>query len=245
MRFVWTVFVAAALAASSFAGDNSQADKVRIVLVGDSTVTDKAGWGLAFAALLKPEAECVNAAQSGSSSKSYYDSGYWKRALSKKPAFVLIQFGHNDQPGKGPERETDPKTTYRENLSRYIDQAREAGAQPILVTSMARRTFTPDGKIASSLTPYVDAMQAVAAEKKVPVVDLHARSITLFESVGAEKSKAFGPPHPNGGGLIDGTHLSVKGAKAIAPLVAEELWNVEPALRACLSAPEKSAPAKQ
>ncbi|MDB5334593.1 MAG: Pectinesterase [Planctomycetaceae bacterium] len=228
----------AALASSSLATDAPKPDKVRIVLVGDSTVTDKSGWGLAFAALLKPDAECVNAARSGSSSKSYYDSGSWKQALSQQAKFVLIQFGHNDQPGKGPERETDPKTSYRENLIRYVDQARQAGAQPILVTSMARRTFRPDGKITSSLTPYVDAMKAVAADKKVPFVDLHARSIALFESVGAEKSKAFGPPHPNGGGQVDGTHLSAEGAKAIAPLVVDELWKAEPALRHCLPGPK-------
>jgi lysophospholipase L1-like esterase len=58
---------------------------------------------------------------------------------------MLIQFGHNDMPGKGPERETDPKTTYRENLSRFVDEARAAGAQPILVTSIPRRNFR-DGK---------------------------------------------------------------------------------------------------
>src|SRR5436853_7684873 len=73
------------------AGAAENPDKVRIVLVGDSTVTDKGGWGGAFAGLLKPSAECVNLARSGHSSKSYYDKGYWKQVLERKPAFVLIQ----------------------------------------------------------------------------------------------------------------------------------------------------------
>jgi hypothetical protein len=64
--------------------------------------------------------------------------------------------GHNDMPGKGPERETDPNTTYREYLSRYVDEARAAGAKPILVTSMTRRNFS-GGKIKSDLVPYVAA----------------------------------------------------------------------------------------
>ena len=221
------------------ADDAQKTAKVRIVLVGDSTVTDQSGWGLAFAGLLKPEAECVNMARSGSSSKSFYDQGSWKQALAQKPNFVLIQFGHNDQPGKGPDRETDPKTTYRDNLVRYIEQARQAGAQPILVTSLARRIFTPEGKISSSLTPYVEAMKAVAAEQKVPLVDLHGRSIAHLERIGPAEAETYGPPLPNEAGKFDGTHLSNKGAAAIAPLVVEMLWDAEPALRACLPAPKK------
>ena len=113
--------------------------KTRVVLAGDSTVTDTAGWGAAFAKRLAPNAECVNFSSGGQSSKSFRDSGRWKKALEAKPAFVLIQFGHNDMPGKGPNRETDPETTYRENLIRFVQEARAIGAQPILVTSMARR----------------------------------------------------------------------------------------------------------
>lgn len=237
--FLSTALVA--LAASlheARAADAPQGKKVRIVLVGDSTVTDTGGWGRAFAALLKPGAECVNLARSGSSSKSYYEQGYWKQALAQKPAFVLIQFGHNDQPGKGPQRETDPKTTYRDNLVRYVDQARKAGAQPILVTSLVRRNFTPDGKIKPDLAPYIDAMKAVAAENKVPLVDLHTRSKELVERLGPAQAQAFGPPHPKLPGKFDNTHLSKQGAEAIAPLVVEELWNVEPALRDYLPAPK-------
>lgn len=216
----------------------AQAEKVRIVLVGDSTVTDQAGWGLAFAALLKPTAECVNQAKGGASSKSYYEGAYWKRALAQKPAYVLIQFGHNDQPGKGPERETDPQTTYRTYLGKYIDEAREKGAKPILVTSLIRRIFTAEGKIDSSLAPYAAAMREVAAEKKVPLVDLHRLSLELAERVGPKASESFGPPHPKLAGRFDGTHLSPKGAAMIAPLVVQGLWEAEPALRSHLSIPQ-------
>jgi lysophospholipase L1-like esterase len=211
--------------------EEPKSEKVRIVLVGDSTVTDKAGWGLGFAALVKPGAECINQARGGASSKSYYDSGLWKRALEQKPTYVLIQFGHNDQPGKGAERETDPKTTYREYLGKYIDEARQAGAQPILVTSLVRRIFNPDGKLRPDLEPYAEGMKAVAAEKQVPLVDLHARSKELAERLGPEKAKTFGPAHPTQAGQIDGTHLNPEGAAAFAPLIAEELVKAVPALR--------------
>src|SRR5947209_12912404 len=115
---------------------------VRIVLVGDSTVNDEGGWGPGFRASFGPNVEVINLAKNGRSSKSFRDEGLWAPALAAEPNYILIQFGHNDVPGKGPDRETDAKTTYRENMARYVDEARAAGAIPILVTSIVRRNFT-------------------------------------------------------------------------------------------------------
>jgi lysophospholipase L1-like esterase len=230
-RTVCLALLGCLVAATSLAAQDAPAKKVKILLVGDSTVTDKAGWGAGFAKLLNDRAECLNHARGGASSKSYYDCGLWKKALATKPDYVLIQFGHNDQPGKGPQRETDPKTTYSEYLRKYISEARAAGAKPILVTSMVRRTFTKEGKINSSLVPYADAVKAVAAETKTPVIDLHERSKELVEQLGPEKAQHLGPPHPEQAGKFDGTHLNEKGAEAIAPLVVKELVAVESGLR--------------
>src|SRR5262245_33600096 len=120
---------------------------VRIVLVGDSTVNDEGGWGPGFRAAFGADVEVTNLAKNGRSSKSFRDEGLWQPALAAKPDYILIQFGHNDVPGKGPDRETDAATTYRANLARYIDEARAVGAKPVLVTSIVRRNFEPDGTI--------------------------------------------------------------------------------------------------
>ena len=45
----------------------------------------------------------MNLAAGGRSSKSYIDEGKWKEALARKGDYYLIQFGHNDEPGKGPD----------------------------------------------------------------------------------------------------------------------------------------------
>src|SRR5205823_3306796 len=103
MRRFPLLFAIAALAAA--------ADPVKIVLVGDSTVNDGGGWGAGLRAALGPQAQIVNLALNGRSSKSFRDEGAWAPALAEKPQYVLIQFGHNDGPGKGPKRETDPQTT--------------------------------------------------------------------------------------------------------------------------------------
>jgi pectin methylesterase-like acyl-CoA thioesterase/lysophospholipase L1-like esterase len=200
---------------------------LRIVLVGDSTVTDKEGWGPGFKALLAEGVECVNAARGGRSSKSFRTEGLWDQVLSQKADYVLIQFGHNDEPGKGLERETDAGTEYRANMKRYVEEARAKGMRPILVTSLTRRQFGPDGKIRSTLTPYVESVKQVAAEMKVPLIDLHARSIELCESLGPEGCKSFSPPKGDG---IDRTHLNQKGARLFGALMAEELRKAVPEL---------------
>jgi lysophospholipase L1-like esterase len=200
---------------------------LRIVLVGDSTVAEDAGWGPGFRTLVTG-AEVVNVAANGRSSKSFIDEGRWTEALAKKGQYYLIQFGHNDEPGKGPERETDPKTTYRQNMARYVDESRAIGAIPVLVTSLVRRLYNEDGTIRTTQTPYVEAVRALAAEKKVPLIDLHAITKADAENAG-DAVWADLSPHDDKG-EIDRTHLNQKGSEVVGRIVAEELRKVVPAL---------------
>jgi pectinesterase len=201
--------------------------KVRIVLVGDSTVTDREGWGPGLKARLVDEVECINTAKGGRSSKSFRDEGHWDKAVALKGDYALIQFGHNDQPGKGPKLETDPATTYPENLKQYIKEVREAGGKPILITPMARRWFDKDNKIRRGLQPYADAVLKVAAEEKVPAIDLHKLTIELCEKLGPETSNELGPIKDD---KPDRTHLNAKGAEMVGRIVADELKKAVPDL---------------
>ncbi len=222
---------------STLRAENPAAERpVRIVLVGDSTVTDGAGWGLAFKQFLNDHAECINTSAGGRSSKSFIDEGKWKKALELKGDYYLIQFGHNDEPGKGPERETDPATTFTTNMLRYVAEARAIGAKPILVTSLVRRQWdkSGNGKINSSLVPYAEAVKRIAAEHQVPLVDLHARSQELCEAWGREKCLAFSPIKLTN--QIDNTHLNAKGSVIFARLVVEELRKAVPELAPCFRA---------
>lgn len=208
---------------------SAQEDRpVRIVLVGDSTVTDDAGWGAGFRRFVTGEVEVVNLAASGRSSKSYLDEGRWDQARARKGDYYLIQFGHNDEPGKGPDRETDPQTTFRQNMARYVDEARQLGATPVLVTSLVRRHFREDGTIRTTQTPYVEAVRALAAEKKVPLVDLHAASLADAEHAGDDVWADLSPRDDRG--QVDRTHLNAKGSEVAARFVVQELRRVLPAL---------------
>jgi pectinesterase len=202
-------------------------NEIVIALVGDSTVTDGSGWGRGFKACLADDVECLNAAQNGRSSKSSRDEGRWEPVLAAKPDYVLLQFGHNDQPGKGPERESPADTSYRANMTRYVEEARAAGIQPILVTSLVRRHFGADGKIQSDITEYVDVVKEVAAATKTPLIDLHALSIELCESLGPEKCKSIEPIKD---GKQDTTHLNAQGSHLMGSAVAQELGRVVPPL---------------
>jgi lysophospholipase L1-like esterase len=203
---------------------------IRIVLVGDSTVTDDAGWGGGFRLLVTSAAEVVNTAANGRSSKSFIAEGRWTEALAKKGQYYLIQFGHNDEPGKGPDRETDPSTTYHTNMARYVDEARAINAKPILVTSLVRRLYNADGTILTTQTPYVNVVRALAKEKQVPLVDLHAISLADAEQAGDDVWADLSPRDEKG--QVDRTHLNAKGSEVVARMVVDALKKVAPELTA-------------
>ncbi|MBN1787558.1 MAG: rhamnogalacturonan acetylesterase [Sedimentisphaerales bacterium] len=200
---------------------------VTIVLVGDSTVADYQsedklrGWGQIIPEFFDKDVVIKNFAKNGRSSKSFIKEGLWAEAIAEKADFVIIQFGHNDCPGKE-ERTTDPDGDYREYLRKYIDDSRKAGAEPILVTSVERRNFTKDGKIELSLEKYANAMKEVGKEEKVAVLDLHARSVELYETLGEEKSNYMNRD--------DRTHFTEEGARTITRLVVEEIGKKVPLL---------------
>ncbi len=202
------------------------APAIRIVILGDSTVCDYPpsspvrGWGQYLADGFRAPVLVRNLAASGRSTRTFRQEGRLEKALAEKADFALIQFGHNDSHGKGRPESTDAETDFKDHLRAYVDAFLEAGTVPVLVTPMHRRTFR-DGKVTTELKPYADAMKAVAAEKKVAVVDLYTRSGALFEQLGEEGSADLNCSPK------DRTHFSEKGARAMAALVLEELKKLD------------------
>jgi lysophospholipase L1-like esterase len=174
---------------------------IRIILVGDSTMAVRTGWGPGFVADLVPEVTCTNMAKGGRSSGSYRAEGAWANVMSEltrkgdfKTTYVLIQFGHNDQPGK-PGRSTDLATEFPANLRRYVADVKGAGAKPILITPLTRRSFK-DGKLKNDLVPWADAARKVAREEGVPVLELNADSFAAVQKMGPVEANtlAMAPP---------------------------------------------------
>ena len=218
------------------ADETTAAHKIKIVLVGDSTVADSSGWGLGFKEFVDTnKAECINVARGGRSSMSFMREGRWTNALALKADYYLVQFGHNNQPGK-PGRSTD-MPTFIANMKQYAEEARAIGAVPVLVTPLTRRQWDKDnpGKINSTLEPYAEDVREIAAEEHVPLVDLHARSIELCEKLGREKCYEFSPVKvTDGTNVYDGTHLMGKGRVMFARIVVDELRKAVPQLATVL-----------
>jgi lysophospholipase L1-like esterase len=168
----------------------------KIILVGDSTVSVRSGWGGAFCDLhVNSRIACIDLAREGRSSRSYRAEGSWQIARDEMKSgrayaatYVLIQFGHNDQPGKP--FSTNLGTEFPANLRRYVEEARAAGAIPVLVTPLTRRIFK-NGVLLDSLEPWAAAIRKTAAEMHAPLVDLHARSKAAVQALGPVASTKF------------------------------------------------------
>lgn len=226
LRRQWVRFLSSYLSIFLALGAVAGTTEIKMVLVGDSTVTDNAGWGLGFREFLTDDVELVNTSRGGRSSMSFMKEGLWEKALELKGDYYLIQFGHNDQPGK-PGRSTTMEE-YRSYMNRYVDEVRAIGAKPVLVTSLVRREFKTSDHIESSLEPWVGIVRVIAREQEVPLVELHDRSKALCEEMGRDGVGAISPIKPNG--RLDGTHLNSTGSVSIGRLVAEELAIVVPEL---------------
>ncbi len=206
-----------------------------VFLAGDSTVTDQraepaASWGQMLPALFQPDVAIANHAESGETLKSFVTELRFDKLLSQvKPGdWVLIQFGHNDQKADWPQTYADPAVTYPAWLRTYIAEVQRRGGRPVLVTSPERRNFDA-GRIRHTLADYAEAMRNVAREEQVPLVDLQASTIALYEAYGpAEAAKLF-----NDVGR-DKTHHNNEGAWLLARAVAAGLAEVAPDLGAHL-----------
>ncbi|MEU0658731.1 rhamnogalacturonan acetylesterase [Streptomyces lavendulocolor] len=228
----------AALAALPLVPPGARPRTRTVWIAGDSTAARKTpdeapetGWGMALPFFLTPHLAVANHAVNGRSSKSFVDEGRLGTVLAglRPGDLLLVQFGHNDQKAGDPARYTEPWTTYREHLLRYVSGARARGARPVLLTPVERRRFDAGGAAVPTHREYPAAMRALAAEEEVALVDVQAASLAEWQRLGPEASKAYftwlapgeSPNHPDG--KQDNTHFRPRGAIEVARLVAAGL----------------------
>lgn len=172
---------------------------------------------------------CVaNYAESGETATSFIVEGRLKKIMStlKTGDMLLMEFGHNDQKLKG--AGVGAFYSFATCLKTYIDEARQRGAIPILVTPTQRRSFKGN-RIMNTHADYPDAIRWLAEREQVILIDLNHITRLLFDSMGPEGSKkAFVhyPAHTYPGQdkpLADNTHFTPYGAYQIAQCVVEEI----------------------
>ena len=200
--------------------------KRKVHTIGDSTMseykpaaTPKRGWGMYLQAFFNADSiEVNNRGKSGASTRTFYETdNLWPSVKQQMKAgdFLIIQFAHNDEKCKGEDvyvenarlraegkdtltdmRGTEPNTTYKEYLRKYVNEAREMGVKPILMSPICRVYFK-DGKIndegrhdLTSISKsgldknYVRCMREVAEEMHVPFLDMTERTQEMYETAG-------------------------------------------------------------
>ena len=247
----------------------TEAAKRKVHTIGDSTMseykpaaTQKRGWGMYLQAFFNPDSvEVNNRGKSGASTRTFYETeALWPSVKAQMSAgdYLIIQFAHNDEKCKGEDvyvknadlrangqdtltdmRGTEPNTTYKAYLRKYIHEAWEMGVTPILMAPICRAYFkegkiTGEGKhdlTVNTKKPsevsknYVQAMREVAEDLGVPFLDMTARTQEFYEQCGQDYCMTH---YFNCG---DKTHTSAEGGMAIASL-AYELISQSPELEA-------------
>jgi lysophospholipase L1-like esterase len=201
-----------------------------VLLAGDSTVAScpafeapMSGWGAQLGPYVGGPVR--NFAKGGATTASHRAEGLWAALLREVTPgdLVVIQFGHNDQ--------KEPELPYRENLRAFAEEARGAGARPVLCTPVQRRRFEGE-RLAPTHGAYPGQVRELAGVEGVPLIDLTAATTELYERLGPEGSKALFTHFPPGlhplypDGVADDTHFCFRGADEVAAIVAERLKEI-------------------
>lgn len=188
----------------------------------------------------------VNAAKAGRSLRSYLNEGRWDKVVNSLQAgdYVLIEFGHNDigkideqkyraciataddtchvyrlkdfKPMNGANAEYEVVYSFGWYLKKYIQDVREHGATPIIVSLTPRNEWT-DGKIERRNDTYGKWYRQIAEETGTEFVDLHNLTADYLDKKCGSKEKAM--KYYN----HDHTHTSKLGAATNAKNVAKGL----------------------
>lgn len=212
-------------------------EPLTIFLAGDSTVstyrdtpstTDQAGWGQMIGQRFDERITIDNRAVGGRTARRFIDEGFLTDLLADiQPGdYLFVQFGTND----GNRTATymlgtqaipyflDPNTDFKTYLQQYIDGARRANANPILVTPPPRNSAYCTG--GNGTAAHAQAMRELGAAQAVPVLDLNAKSVAFLKAICPS-------PTPENfflvlaTGAVDGTHFQERGARFLAGFVTD------------------------
>jgi lysophospholipase L1-like esterase len=168
-------------------------------------------------------------AMGGRSTRTFFQEGRWRLVYEKlkKGDVVMMQFGHNDGAKDKTERYVNVEG-YKEFLRLFVNQTREKGATPIILTPVARNFPWKDNVLNDVHGEYDKAPKDVAAEMHVGLIDLNKASRDFFTKKGQAYVTEFyfmnlpaGKYEAYPDGQKDNTHFQTKGAIEVSKLVFE------------------------
>ena len=209
-----------------------------------STCTDynRYGWGMKLGAQYNGGL-VINYALSGRSSRSFLTESNYQTLLGNIGAgdYLFIQFGHNDEkndeatyPGLGTYAGLDLSTLDSEGkdasgrysyewiiLNKYVKPAQAAGAVPVLVTPITRRSSDGTPNYAAH-TAYQQALIQLGKTYNLPVIDATALTTAYYNQIGAVNTAALHCWTDTAHTTLDNTHLSEQGATVVAGIIAAQ-----------------------
>jgi lysophospholipase L1-like esterase len=151
----------------------------------------------------------ANYADSGESSASFVgNQGLWPAIMKvvKPNDVIFIEFGHNDK--------TISAADFQTNMTKYVTDTLAAKAIPILLTPIARASFTGttvSQQFISSAGADIPAItRMIATQMNVPLIDLTAATSAWLQTVGPNGWQAYHAGGPGPG--ADATHTNSAGA---------------------------------
>lgn len=237
-------------------GDNGN---ITVWIAGDSTVANGGascphGWGRDFASYFNSNITVRNYAAGGRSVRTWlYDvqanigsdgecalntdaSGHpilqerWLTMLSEMKAgdYLMIQFGINDGSTTCPRHVGSQ--AFMQAHQMMAEAARERGVRPIFITPVS--AVRCSGGTAVGSRGFLSEVINLGADLGVPVIDLHQRSIQLYNERGFCPIPGGSDVSASTGGAVgaffcdDHTHFDTAGAYDIGALITEGLGDL-------------------
>jgi len=217
--------------------------KKKVFLIGDSTMAnndnnpDAVGWGVVFPKYCDTtRIEVINKARGGRSTRTFVYEGLWEEVKKQlQPGnYILIQFGHNDAgavdkeklrgslQGNGnetqevirPDGSKEIVNTFGWYMEKFIREAKEKGAIPIVLSQTPRNEW-PNDKVERRADTYGKWSKEAAAKEGAFYIDLNEIVAQKYEVLGKDKVKEFFPK--------DHTHTGLEGAALNALTAAESI----------------------
>ena len=230
--------------------------KPTVYLIGDSTVRNSNkeywGWGTLLSDFLDTSRISVaNHAMAGRSTRTFRKEGRWDKVSEalRQGDYLLIQFGHNEGSRPDTTRQgyrgvlrgigTDSLVldwgngkeeivrSYGENLRRFVQEAKQKGAKPVILSMIPRNQWDEQGKVKRADKDFGLWARQIAEEQGVPFVDLNEITAKKYDKIGPVlvKEKYFPGDH---------THTNYEGAMENAESVVEGLQQLKHPLAAYL-----------
>jgi len=230
---------------SLFTVPQTEKDCATLFVVGDSTVEnytssafpERRGWGQVIGEYLNENITVKNHASGGRSSKSFITEGRMNPIMVEieKGDYLILQMGHNDRKTDS-YYNTDPETTFKDMIVKYVNMARQKGAYVILVTPPTQMVvkdayegFDYNGN-GNGIEAYAEAIKDIASSNNIPYVDLYEYTKKEFADLGVEYCKEnvymynkIDQNSESGAICKDGTHFCENGAKILAEYITETI----------------------